>query len=256
MALPDDDVVSDQILQSLTNRIASQMEDTRDTLRILHMTNRNNIEYAEAEPAITDFEQNGLVHILAELYDYIDKPVTLDDTLLRDATNALERTHACTNMRARILDLVDVYTKKYKELCFTHMHCKYTLRSFRALTEGLRDVPYVGIGTDAFVAVQTSMSDYVRHVYKDVLDVQGAFNAFHTCYAEWLSLRNALLGLHPFARGSPQCAATCTICTVEPVQYVYVPCGHTFCRSCTQKQTGLCFVCRTPIETTQQLFFL
>lgn len=238
----------------LANDIAAHVIDTRDPMRVLHAHNRESSAYMTGvEPELADFERTIAARTFAELHR---APAELDQVVLDEAMATLERTYACADLRTRILHLVDAYTKKYKELCTAHAHCTRVMGEFRKLVDGLRDIPYVGMDTSAFATFQTTMAEYVRHVHSDVLDVQGAYTVFQKRYAEWLSLRNALLALHPFARGAPQCAATCTICVVEPVQYTYVPCGHTFCRSCAQKHTGLCFVCRTPVEKTQQLFFL
>lgn len=236
----------------LANTIAAHVVDTRDPMRVFHTHNRESGAYmTAAEPELADFARTVAARTFAELHR---APAEMDDGVLQEAMAAVERT--CGDLRTRILHLVDAYTKKYKELCAAHAHCTHVMGEFRKLVNGLRDIPYIGMDTSTFAVFQTTMAEYVRHVHSDVLDVQGAYDAFQKRYAEWLCLRNTVLALHPFARGAPQCAALCTICTTESVQYAYVPCGHTFCRGCAHKHSGLCFVCRTPVEKTQQLFFL
>lgn len=250
---------SEDVLQDFTNRIASALDDTRDSLRRIHAQNSDSNEYMNtAEPDLEDldFERTAVARTFQDMHKLCKTPIVFDEAALTDAIDAVDRAHGIDDLRSRILNLVNAYTDTYKDLCFAHMQCMHTMGKFRALTEGLHEIPYVGMADREFAVFQAAMLDYIKHAHSNVLGVQKAYDAFQTQYAKWLSLRNALLALHPFARGTPSCAAACTICTTDPVQYVYVPCGHTFCRNCTQKQTGLCFVCRTPVEKTQQLFFL
>jgi hypothetical protein len=50
----------------------------------------------------------------------------------------------------------------------------------------------------------------------------------------------------------------CMVCFSEPVELAFIPCGHTYCFSCTQRthERGFpCYTCRTPVERKQKIFF-
>jgi len=50
----------------------------------------------------------------------------------------------------------------------------------------------------------------------------------------------------------------CMVCFSEPVELAFVPCGHTYCFSCTQRtneRSFPCYTCRTPVERKQKIFF-
>jgi hypothetical protein len=47
----------------------------------------------------------------------------------------------------------------------------------------------------------------------------------------------------------------CTICITEPVSMTFVPCGHTVCLSCAQRQSLNCHVCRSHIREKVKIFF-
>lgn len=47
----------------------------------------------------------------------------------------------------------------------------------------------------------------------------------------------------------------CSVCMAEPVGLALVPCGHTFCLTCGQKQMISCYVCRTPMKDRLKIFF-
>jgi hypothetical protein len=47
----------------------------------------------------------------------------------------------------------------------------------------------------------------------------------------------------------------CVVCINEPVNHVFVPCGHTFCGQCTKRLTAVCFICRTEIRQKMRIYF-
>ena len=48
----------------------------------------------------------------------------------------------------------------------------------------------------------------------------------------------------------------CSVCLTDGVTHACVPCGHTFCQSCTSQRTPFsCYVCRKPITQMMKLFF-
>jgi hypothetical protein len=47
----------------------------------------------------------------------------------------------------------------------------------------------------------------------------------------------------------------CSICLTEPISSTIVPCGHTFCGTCSRKQTTTCYICRGQIRERVKLYF-
>ncbi|KAK4013928.1 hypothetical protein OUZ56_026480 [Daphnia magna] len=49
----------------------------------------------------------------------------------------------------------------------------------------------------------------------------------------------------------PQPAHICDICTINPKNKIFIPCGHTVCHQCAEQlervARNLCFYCRTPV---------
>lgn len=48
----------------------------------------------------------------------------------------------------------------------------------------------------------------------------------------------------------------CTICMDAPIDYVTVPCGHTFCGNCADRLRSRCFICNDAIQMKHKLFIL
>ncbi len=57
-----------------------------------------------------------------------------------------------------------------------------------------------------------------------------------------------------FVDGIKKEGPTCCVCMEEPSTTVFVPCGHTFCSSCSKKKI-MCHVCRSPIQNTLRIYF-
>jgi len=47
----------------------------------------------------------------------------------------------------------------------------------------------------------------------------------------------------------------CTICITEPVSMTFVPCGHTVCGTCAQRQLASCHVCRAYVRERVKIYF-
>ena len=47
----------------------------------------------------------------------------------------------------------------------------------------------------------------------------------------------------------------CPICVTREISTFVVPCGHTYCKSCSAKMDTGCFICRQPIIKLSPLFF-
>ena len=47
----------------------------------------------------------------------------------------------------------------------------------------------------------------------------------------------------------------CSICVEHIVCSVSIPCGHTFCESCSNRQTMTCYICRLPVRERVKIYF-
>lgn len=49
---------------------------------------------------------------------------------------------------------------------------------------------------------------------------------------------------------------TCTICYENEVKVCFLPCGHTFCRGCSERANRKCFVCNGTVTENKTIFLL
>ena len=47
----------------------------------------------------------------------------------------------------------------------------------------------------------------------------------------------------------------CTICVSDEVTRVVVPCGHTFCASCSDKMSSKCYICRQIVSKISNIYY-
>jgi len=47
----------------------------------------------------------------------------------------------------------------------------------------------------------------------------------------------------------------CSVCLTDSVAYASIPCGHTFCTTCSHKQTVACYICRGAVREKIKIYF-
>lgn len=97
-----------------------------------------------------------------------------------------------------------------------------------------------------------SMLRYTEESYKECA-IDKDYSEFLTFYSEFVELRKFLLG--SFTVQNVNSIPICTICTQERVGSVLVPCGHTYCVECTQKQRQICYICRSSVRERIRIYF-
>jgi len=97
-----------------------------------------------------------------------------------------------------------------------------------------------------------SMLRYTEESYKECA-IDKVYSEFLTLYSEFVELRKFLLG--SFTVQNVNSIPICTICTQERVCSVLVPCGHTYCSDCSQKQRQICYICRSSVRERIRIYF-
>jgi hypothetical protein len=106
-------------------------------------------------------------------------------------------------------------------------------------------------------AFQTALEAYAGAVFASA-GLQADYDRFGVLYGEWTLLRGLVLGRHVASAGAwtESGGMPCSICMSDKISGALVPCGHSFCNNCTQRQRHLCYVCRTPVERRMRLYFV
>ena len=83
-------------------------------------------------------------------------------------------------------------------------------------------------------------------------DISSDFVHFMITYKHWIALYDTIQLSQVAAPNGPP---TCCICTVADITHAMIPCGHTFCSGCINKQMSLCYLCRTSVRDRLKLHF-
>lgn len=106
--------------------------------------------------------------------------------------------------------------------------------------------------TEELAGLIDSFSKYAESVYQ-ASHFEEHYKSWMEAYKKWNICRQ-LLSLPMMMRQSTV-EPPCSICLLEPISSVMVPCGHTFCGVCSKKQTTTCYMCRGQIRERVKLFF-
>jgi hypothetical protein len=105
---------------------------------------------------------------------------------------------------------------------------------------------------DALPELLQSFGKYAESVYQN-MTIEEDYKTLVEMYKKWNICRQIISLQHTLNQDTtePQCA----ICLLEPVSFVIVPCGHTFCSTCSKKQNTTCYICRGTIRERVKLYF-
>jgi hypothetical protein len=51
-----------------------------------------------------------------------------------------------------------------------------------------------------------------------------------------------------------KCKYECSICFENPKNVIFIPCGHSFCKECSDKFVDVCCICRQRIDRKQHIY--
>ncbi len=94
---------------------------------------------------------------------------------------------------------------------------------------------------------------YLEDIFQKT-KVKEAYDDMIKLYKKWIICREVITASVPSTavNGAP----LCSICLNEGVTHAMVPCGHTFCQTCTaSRQPVSCYVCRKVITSMVRLYF-
>jgi len=98
----------------------------------------------------------------------------------------------------------------------------------------------------------TGIEKYLEKNFHDN-GIKEYYTDYIIAYRRFLTLRDIVLFLR--TTESVDKEPLCSICLNEPVGFALVPCGHTFCSTCSKRQMTQCYMCRAQIRERVRLFF-
>lgn len=142
----------------------------------------------------------------------------------------------------------------YKQLGEQIIELDATLKQKLEMIDKLHArMPFVtGLATnEAYQPLLNAFEHYIEQTYRDA-NIEAVYKDLINTYKRWIVLRELITAQMAVTTTSEP---LCSICLSDSVSSAIVPCGHTFCTSCTRKMTNLCYICRVPVREKMKLYF-
>jgi len=174
-----------------------------------------------------------------------------NDTVLTELESELGIT--ISEVRKHIHAVMNAYLETVKEMFRSMEILNLKIEKIDTMKKRLLGISIEDVETEEILVLKQSVVAYIRSEYERN-KIQGDYTEFCRHYARFTALRSVLMAVNVSINNAD--GPICSICTTDRVCWALVPCGHTFCNGCAQKQRHLCFVCRTTLRDRQRLYFI
>jgi len=179
------------------------------------------------------------------------EPLINNADILRDLEQHLGVSLSDTTQT--IHKIMNQYLDTLKEMFRSIELLNMKIDKVEALKNKLLTIPLDDSESEELLNLKQAILSYIRAEY-DANRIQEDYTTFCTQYARFSALRSVILALSVSANSAD--GPTCSICTTNRVCFALIPCGHTFCNECSQRQRHQCFICRTTLRERQRLYFI
>ena len=146
--------------------------------------------------------------------------------------------------------LTRVYSETLKELFLIDARLQEKISKMNQLVDKVQALMLIEANAE-LTALAEPTANYLAAVLKNN-DISSDFVLFMITYKRWIALYDTIQITRVT---SPAAAPMCCICAVADVTHAMIPCGHTFCSGCINKQMSLCYICRTSVRDRLKLHF-
>jgi len=143
-----------------------------------------------------------------------------------------------------------VYSDTLKELFLIDARLQEKINKLNQIVDKVQGLLLLETNKE-LVDLAEPTANYLAAVLKSN-DFSSDFVLFMMTYKRWIALYDLIqLNRVSSASAPPQCC----ICAQADVTHAMIPCGHTFCSGCINKQMSLCYICRTSVRDRLKLHF-
>lgn len=168
--------------------------------------------------------------------------------VVEDIENNLE--FSITEAKEQHKKIIRLYSDILQELLECDARINMKLGKMILMTDKIQGILALESAAE-LEALAEPVAAYLSAVFRNN-HIQEDFCKFVILYKKWITLydiiqidRTASISIIP----------NCCICAEAEITHAMIPCGHTFCSGCIQKQTATCYICRTSIRDRLKLHF-
>lgn len=203
------------------------------------------------------------IHLLRRFgrSDYSAKAVKIKDLCLDvcvesalEGLNAKLAAAAATDLSGCIHQwqiLTDSWKTASSEMLKAQGRLETAVNNLQSLQKKISDILLLPTN-DEYGAILDATEKYLRRAFEE--------NKIEDAYKEFIENCKTLYCLQDLIASfrflvNAQTEPICSVCLTEPVSMTTVPCGHTFCQTCGQRQTMTCYICRSTVSQKIKIFF-
>jgi hypothetical protein len=164
------------------------------------------------------------------------------------------------NLGINIEEFADTFDKivtEYNKSVEALLTCEKNLHN------GLDMFDTIALKLDDFLNLDTNSASldmfdaFLKYLaaFFDENSIYQEFTNFLLAYKRFIALHSLLKLTTQIVPEDERLPPLCSVCISDPVSHAFVPCGHTFCAKCVQKQMTICFVCRARYTSKMKLYF-
>lgn len=166
-------------------------------------------------------------------------------------SSATEPGTSLTVLKNQVRGLVELYKETGEKLMESENQLKFRLEKMDKLQRRISTVIELQTN-EAIPEVVSALETYLRIAFRD-LTIETHYKDLLFYYQKHFALREAIHMFRSVNQSTNE--SLCSICLNDPVGMAIVPCGHTFCLTCTRKMSMECYICRGKIKERMKLFF-
>lgn len=157
--------------------------------------------------------------------------------------------------RTTLKNICQEYDKAYTDLFEMDEAIKKAVDKFSNLTAQL-DITMSLDVNEASLDIYKAFNKYLLIFFKEQ-NIKEKFDKFVLARKKFVVYRDLMTRCIKTVQNTddPSQSPMCVICMQSDVKMAFVPCGHTFCLSCANKNIRECYVCRTKINSRLKLYF-
>jgi hypothetical protein len=155
-----------------------------------------------------------------------------------------------TDLRSQVTALIDLYKQTGEKVLECESQLRLRIEKMDKLQRRVAVILELQTN-DATQDLLHGMEKYMQLSARD-LSIEPMYKQLLYLYQKHLMLREAI---QLFKTGSSlPSEPVCAICLNDSISYAIVPCGHTFCVSCSRKMPYECGICRSKIKERMKIF--
>jgi hypothetical protein len=154
------------------------------------------------------------------------------------------------DLRSQVTALIDMYKQTGEKVLECENQLRLRIEKIDKLQRRVSVILELQTN-DATEALLQGMEKYMQISVND-LTLETLYKQLIYLYQKHIALRDAI---QLFKTGSSlPSEPVCAICLTDSISHAIVPCGHTFCVSCSRKMTYECGICRSKIKDRMKIF--